>query len=71
MSYTTDTPMDYCDESAESYSALLSDPVEETAAGDTGVTEATIAPSKLIISENPPIGKSLMMIACIKFSIQK
>ena len=70
VSYTTDTPMDYYDESEESYSAL-SNPVEETAAGDTGVTEATVAPRELNISVNPPIGKSLMMIACIKFSIQK
>lgn len=56
VSYTTDhdTPMDYYDESEESYSALLNDPVEETAAGDAGVTEATVAPrERIITAENP------------------
>ena len=57
VSYTTDTPMDYYDESEESYSALLNDPVEETAAGDTSVTEATIAPrERIITAENPLLG---------------
>ena len=56
VSYTTDTPMDYYDVSEDSYSAL-SDPVEETAAGDTDVTETTVAPHKRIIAaENPLLG---------------
>ena len=36
--------MDYYDEGKESYTALVSDLVEDTTADDTGITEATVAP---------------------------